>query len=150
MRPDGGLVQNVEGSGEMRADVGRKPDPLRLSARERQRTPVDGEVFDPDFDQKSEPADDLIEQLVRDCLPSRNEDDGFEKLQRLVNAQGSELGDIFLADFDREGFRFEPRTPASGAWFSGDLAFILRRSSPSLPRDFKSKTTTFGTGALRA
>ena len=48
VQPDRGLVEDVEDADELRADLRREPEPLRLAARERGRGAVEREVADAD------------------------------------------------------------------------------------------------------
>ena len=66
VEPDRGLVEDVEDADELRADLGREPEPLRLAARERERGAVELEVADADVVEEGQARADLLEDPGRD------------------------------------------------------------------------------------
>ena len=69
VQPDRGLVEDVEDADELRADLGREPEPLRLAARERRRGAVEREVADADVVEEAEPLADLLDDRARRSAP---------------------------------------------------------------------------------
>ena len=65
---DGWLVEDVQHAHERRADLRGEPDPLRLAARQRAGRAVQGQVVEPDVDEKAEPRVDLLEDLAGDLV----------------------------------------------------------------------------------
>ena len=56
MQPDRRLVEDVADAAQVRAELRREPDPLRLAARERRRRAVEREVAQTDEIEEAEPA----------------------------------------------------------------------------------------------
>ena len=71
VQADRGLVEDVEHADELRADLGREPDPLRLAARERRGGAVELQVADADVVEEGEARADLLQDPGRD-LRSRS------------------------------------------------------------------------------
>ena len=109
------LVEDVEHADELRADLGREPQPLRLAARERRRGPVEREVADADVVEEREPLADLLHDPRADQLLGRRELEAVEEAQRRRDRELSELVDVALADRDREHLGLEPRALADRA-----------------------------------
>ena len=65
VKADRWLVQHVHHARQFRADLRGQPDPLRLTARQRGRHPVEGEVVEAHVEQKSQPRSHLLEHLGR-------------------------------------------------------------------------------------
>ena len=61
VQPDRRLVEDVEHADELRADLRREPEPLRLAAGERLRGAVELEVADADVVEERQPLADLLE-----------------------------------------------------------------------------------------
>ena len=55
VQADRRLVQHVHDAGQSRADLRRKPNPLRLAAGERFSRAVERQIIEPDVVQKGEP-----------------------------------------------------------------------------------------------
>ena len=66
VQPDGRLVQDIEDAHQLGPDLGRQPDPLRLTARKRVRRAGEGEVFEADVHQELQPLPDLFEDRPGD------------------------------------------------------------------------------------
>ena len=64
MQADARLVEHVQHAHETGSDLRREPDPLRLTARERSRAPIETEVIETDAKQKLQPAADLFQHLA--------------------------------------------------------------------------------------
>ena len=71
VQADRRLVEDVEDADELRADLRREPEPLRLAARERLRGAVELEVADADVGEEGEPLADLLHDPVADQLLGR-------------------------------------------------------------------------------
>ena len=71
VEPDRRLVEDVEDADELRADLGREPEPLRLAARERRRGAVEREVADADVVEERQPLADLLDDPGADQLLGR-------------------------------------------------------------------------------
>ena len=73
------LVEDVEDADELRADLRREPEPLRLAARERLRGPVELEVADADVGEEREPLADLLHDPMADQLLGRRQPELVEE-----------------------------------------------------------------------
>ena len=71
MQADARLVEHVEHTDEAGTDLGREPDPLRLTAGQRAGRSVEGQVVQADVDQEPQPLVDLLEDADRDLLLAR-------------------------------------------------------------------------------
>ena len=68
VEPDRRLVEDVEDADELRPDLRRQPQPLRLAARERLRRSVELEVADADVLEEHQPLAHLLEDPPTDEL----------------------------------------------------------------------------------
>ena len=73
------LVEDVEDADELRADLRREPEPLRLAARQRLRGAVELEVADADVGEEGEPLADLLHDPVPDQLLGRRQAEVVEE-----------------------------------------------------------------------
>ena len=71
MQADRRLVEHVQHADESRADLGRQPNALRLTAGQRARRPGQRQVVQPDVEQEAEPGLHLLEHLTGDGLLAR-------------------------------------------------------------------------------
>ena len=114
VQSDRRLVEDVEDADELRADLGREPEPLRLAAGERLRGAVELEVADADVVEEGEPLADLLDDPVPDQLLGRRQPELVEEGERARHRHARELVDRHRADRDREHLGLEPR-PVAGA-----------------------------------
>ena len=82
VQADRRLVEDVEHADELRADLRRQPDALRLAARERLRGAVEREVADADVVEERQPLADLLQDPVADQLLGRRQLQPAEELER--------------------------------------------------------------------
>ena len=68
VEPDRRLVEDVEDADELRADLRREPQPLRLAAGERRRCAVELQVADADVVEERQPLADLLDDPRADQL----------------------------------------------------------------------------------
>ena len=88
------LVEDVEHADELRADLRREPDALRLAARERARGAVERQVADADVVQERQPLADLLDDPARrSAPPSVGQLELLEELERAGDRQLRELVD---------------------------------------------------------
>ena len=66
MQADRRLVEDVADAAQVRAELRREPDALRLAARQRRRRAVEREVAQPDEIEEAEPALELGQHVARD------------------------------------------------------------------------------------
>ena len=114
VQADAGFVQHVQHAHQPGADLRRQPDPLRLAARQGVGRPVEGEVIQPDVDEKAEAGVDLLEHLVGDQPLPLGERKGRKKVQRAPHGQRARLRDRPVADRDGQALLLEPRAAALG------------------------------------
>ena len=109
------LVEDVEHADELRADLRREPQPLRLAARERRRRAVEREVADADVVEERQPLADLLHDPVPDQLLGRRQVELVEEAERARDRHLRELVDRAVADGDREHLRLQARALADRA-----------------------------------
>src|SRR5690606_40373598 len=66
MQADGGFVEDVEHSGQPRADLAGEADALAFAARKRARIAREGEIFEPDIVEEGEAVADFLEHALAD------------------------------------------------------------------------------------
>ena len=79
VQADRRLVEDVEDADELRADLRREPQPLRLAAGERLRRAVELEVADADVVEEGQPLADLLDDPVADQLLGRGQPELVEE-----------------------------------------------------------------------
>ena len=110
------LVEHVQDTDETGADLGGEPDPLRLAAGQRAGRPVEREVVEADVEQEAQPLVDLLDDALGDLPLALGQLEVVgEEGRRLVDRQGTDLGDVLAADGDGQRRRLEPRTVAGQA-----------------------------------
>ncbi len=107
VQADRRLVEHVEHTHQARADLGREPDALRLTARERRRGPGQREVVEPDVEQEAETRLDLLEHLDGDLALALAERQPVEEVARLADGQLADLRDGPSPDQHREHLGLE-------------------------------------------
>ena len=123
---DARFVQDVEHAHQRRPDLRRQTDALRLTTRERVRTPFQGQVVQADINQEAETLPDLLENLPRDheialaqrraaLLPGLLRQPG-EPVLRLADWQPRHLNDGTVTDGDAQHFRLQARALADRTW----------------------------------
>ena len=125
------LVEDVEDADELRADLRREPEPLRLAARERLRGAVELEVADADVGEEGEALADLLHDPVADQLLGGRQPEVVEETERARDREAGELVDRALAHRDGEHRRLEARAVALRA---GPEAHVLLDPLPLLAR----------------
>ncbi len=68
VQADGRLVQDIEDSHELAADLGRQPDALAFAARQRCRGPIETQIAHPDVVEKLQPIANLLHDLLSNRL----------------------------------------------------------------------------------
>ena len=116
------LVEDVEHADELRADLCREPQPLRLAARQRLCGTVELEIADADIGEERESLPDLLHDPVPDQLLGRSEVELVEEPQGAGDREPGERVDRQVADRDRQHCRLETRATAVRA---GPEAHVL-------------------------
>ena len=122
VQADRRLVEDVEDADELRADLRRQPQPLRLAARERLGRAVELQVADADVVEEGQPLADLLHDPVADQLLGRRQAELVEERERARDRHPREAVDRLATDRDREHLRLQPGAAASRA---GPEAHVL-------------------------
>ena len=110
VQPDRWLVQHVEHARGARAHRRGELDPLPLPGGQRGARPVEGEVAQPDVEQRREIAAEFGEQTARQPAELGGQtggQGGHESAQR-VQAERTDLGDVFAAELGCQRLRPQP------------------------------------------
>ena len=92
MKPDARLVQDVKRADEQRAEICRELYPLRFAARERRCNAGERQIFQPDIDEKFQPAADLKQYLFGDLFALFAEFEFFEKSLCVADRHRDDFG----------------------------------------------------------
>ena len=120
------LVQDVEHSHQLRADLGREADPLRLAPRERRRAAREVQVPDPHVGEEAQPVADLLQDLPRDLLLPGGEMQLLEERDRVGDRVGGDLVDGAPAHLDRERLGLQAAARATRARLGRHVRLQLR------------------------
>ncbi len=93
VQADRRLVEDVEDADELRADLRREPEPLRLAAGERRRRAVERQVADADVVEERQPLADLLDDAMPDQLLGLGQPELVEELERALDRHLRELVD---------------------------------------------------------
>ena len=115
VQADRRLVEDVEHADELRPDLRREPEPLRLAAAQRRRRAVELQVADAHVLEEREPLADLLDDPRADQLLGLGQLEHVEELDRPLHRHARELVDVPLADRDREHLGLQPRALADRA-----------------------------------
>ena len=108
VQADRRLVEDVEHADELRADLRREPQALRLAAGEGRRRAVEVQVADADVVEERQPLADLLDDAHADQLLGLGQVEPVEELERARDREPRELVDVLAADGDREHLGLEP------------------------------------------
>ena len=112
---DGRLVEDVEHADELRADLRREPEPLRLAARERRGSAVELEVADAHVLEERQPLADLLDDPLADQPLGLGQLEPVQELDRARDREARQLVDVLVADGDREHLGLQARPLAGRA-----------------------------------
>ena len=143
VQPDGRLVEHVQHPDQPGTDLGGQPDPLRLTAGQRGRRPVQGQVVQPDVEQETHPGVDFLHDPRGDLPVAVGKLQGQQELGQLADGQRAQLGDRPAVHGHGQRYRLEPGAAAGRArhlaHVAGELLAArvrLRLGVPPLdPRD---------------
>ena len=119
------LVEDVQDPHQLGTDLSGEPDPLRLSARERVRGPLDGQVLEPDVDHELQPLSDLFHDPAGDQLLAIGEWQVVEEVDRSADRKRAHVRDVAIGDRDRERLRLQAAPLARRAWLVRHVALQL-------------------------
>ena len=120
-RPDRRLVEHVEGADETGPDLTGEPDALCLATRERAGRSRQRQVVEPDVEQEAQPRVDLLGHPLGDQSVTLGELERGEELGRLADRHLTDLGDVLVADRDRQGVGLQACATAGA---TRDLAHV--------------------------
>ena len=121
VKPDGGLVQNVEHAHEPGADLGGEPDALGLAAGERGRGPLQREVVQAHVHEEAQPLADLLHDGQGDDRRLAREVQPLEERQRLGRRHLRDVVDGLVVHRDREDLRLQALAAAGLAGHRGEI-----------------------------
>ena len=125
VKPDAGLVEDVQDPHQARADLGGEPDPLPLAPRQRRGRTVEGEVLETDVGEKAQALPDLFEHATGDLRVPLREGQGVEELPRGLDGEAHDVRDGPPRDLDGQRLRPEARALARGAVAQGHVVLQL-------------------------
>ena len=90
---------------------------MALATGKRAGTARQGEIFQPDIEQKRQPVADFLQHPAGDLVALGVElrRQGAKPVFGRLHRQFRHLADVETVDFDRQRFRFQPKTVAGGA-----------------------------------
>ncbi len=103
MQTDRGLVENVEHADQAATDLPGQADALRFSARQGGGRAAQGQIVEPDVEQKAEPAANLLEHLGGDRLPHVVHSSSLKNLNASVILRAQTSGNDRLAWVAKSG-----------------------------------------------
>ncbi len=122
VQADGRLVEDVAHAAQVRAELRREADALRLAAGERGRGALEGEIAEADFVKETQARFQFGDEVARDLGFAPAGFEFAEECAQLRHRQRDQLGDRAPAVAHRERFRVEPAARAGGA---GHIALLL-------------------------
>ena len=144
MQSDRGFIKNIGDANEPRPDLGREPDPLRLSAGQGSRSPRERKIIETYIPQKFDTGNDLFQDLPADHALHFGNFKCPKKLQQLRDRQVRDSRDILIPYRDREGCALKPLSAAGTARCDLHELFVLclgrfRESFAIAPLDIPDK-----------
>ena len=127
VQADGRLVEHIERAHQPRAERGGQLNALRLAAGERGGKAVEGEVFQADRVEKSEPLANLFEDRAGDLLLHGREPQRAEELLGLGDGERGGLADIQAVDADAA--RLGPQALAAAVGTLGIAAIFAEHDA---------------------
>ena len=123
MQADARLIEHIKNAGQTRADLRREPDALRFAAGKRAAFAVQGQIVEPDFDEKLQPRLNLAQDVGDDFALLLCQVHPRDELRRGFDRQLRELMDVLLdvagSNGDRQNFRLQARAVADLTWYAG-------------------------------
>src|SRR3954447_18615403 len=105
MQADRWLIENVQRSNQTRSQRCCELNPLRFATGEGGRQAVEGEVFEPDFVEETQPVLQFFEQFVRDVAFLAAELQFREEVPSFFHRHRGHLANIFSANLYLAGFQ---------------------------------------------
>ena len=118
------LVQHVQHPAQPGPDLGGEPDPLCLTAGQRRRRPVQGQIVQPDIHQETEPRLDLGQRPLGDQLLARGQRQGPQPVRRFADRPRGQIRDREAVHRHGQDFRPQPGTVAGRAGHRPQVALV--------------------------
>jgi hypothetical protein len=96
VQSDRWLVQHVHDPGQLRAELRRQTNALRLTARQRRRGAIEGQVLQPHVQQEPQPRVHLLEDLAGDLGPRPGQPQALEVRVRRRHRHRGDLDEALL------------------------------------------------------
>ena len=125
VQPDRWLVEDVQHAHQLRADLRREPDALRLAAAQRVGGAVDGQVVEADVDHELQALSDLLQNLPRDELLAFSQVETVEERDRRADRQLGNVRDVSAGHRHGQGLGLEPASVARGTRLVRHVALEL-------------------------
>ena len=125
MKPDGGLVKDVDDPGEFGADLAGQPDALRFPSGQARRQPVEREVAEPHVGEEAEPVPDLLQQLRPDDERRPLEFEVGHEVERVLDGHRGNGRDGLVAHDHGERLRPQPGPPARPAGPAREIPRVI-------------------------
>ena len=116
MQADGGFVEDVEYIDQLRADLCGQTDALTFTARKRHSGTVEGEVVQPDIEQKGQARTNLFENFSGDgsLLSCELRFQIGQPFGEFADVHMGEFGNVFSSKLKRQRLAVEPLTLTVG------------------------------------
>ena len=115
VQADGGFIQHVAHALQIRSELRRQSDALRLAAGEAGRGAVQLQIAEPDVAEKAGPGGELGQQIPGDVEFAPGQLEGLQRRREFPYGQVREFCDRPLAEHDVQRHRIETLTGAVGA-----------------------------------
>ena len=131
VQADGGLVQDVDDSSQLRPHLRGQPDALGLAAGERRTGTIERQIPEADVEQEAQAVPDLLQQLGRHHLVVSFQRQGGDELHRLLDRHPRDLHDALarhiahVPDRHRAAFRAQALALAGAAGFVAEVAQVM-------------------------
>ena len=132
MQADARFIEDVEHADQAAADLACQADPLGLAAGQRRRRALECQIVEADVEEKTKPAADLLEDLIRDGpldrLQAVLERPGvwIEPRRQIPHRCGTHFNQRPAADPDGPCLRIEALSLASRAAHDAHILFQLQ------------------------
>ncbi|MNI22351.1 hypothetical protein D3C73_759050 [compost metagenome] len=123
MQTDAWFIENIQHAHQAGANLGRQPDPLRLTAGERAGRTAKRQIIQSHVDQEAQTAADFLEDQVGNGCFLLTQCNIVKKLEAIPNGQISHIGNITVIDRYSENFLLQSFAFAHMARFGAHEAF---------------------------
>ncbi len=118
------LVEDVADAEQPAAEMRGEPRPLRLTARQRRRGPIERQVAEPDLLQESQPLGDLRENRLANAVLAMIVEQAREEYASVIDGKRRDLVQTPAFEAHGAGLAIQPGPGALGADFIRDAASV--------------------------